>query len=78
MVEFMVTRSESEHGDVTVDLAEVTFMDSSGLGALVAARKHTTESGHRFQVRNESELVGRTMKLTGVYDYFHSNGSAPA
>ncbi len=65
-------------GDVTVDLAEVSFMDSSGLGALVAARKHSTGSGHRFEVRNESELVERTMKLTGVYEFFHSNGSVPA
>ena len=105
MVEFTVTRSESDHGattvtvagevdlatapklrsallatggDVTVDLAQVSFMDSSGLAALVAACKHTTGSGHRFEVRHETELVERTMKLTGIYDFFHSNGSAPA
>jgi anti-anti-sigma factor len=64
-------------GDVTVDLARVSFMDSSGLGALVAARKHTADSGHRFTVRNESDLVERTMKLTGVYDYFHACGAIP-
>jgi anti-sigma B factor antagonist len=64
-------------GDVTVDLAGVSFMDSSGLGALVAAQKHTVGSGHRFVVRNETELVERTMKLTGVYEFFHPNGIAP-
>jgi anti-sigma B factor antagonist len=64
-------------GDLTVDLAAVSFMDSSGLGALVAAQKHTVGSGHRFSVRNETTLVERTMKLTGVYDFFHPNGIAP-
>jgi anti-anti-sigma factor len=64
-------------GDLTVDLAGVTFMDSSGLGALVAALKHTVGSGHRFSVRNETPLVERTMKLTGVYDFFHPNGLGP-
>jgi len=64
-------------GHLTVDLAGVSFMDSSGLGALVAAQKHTVGGGHRFSVRNETDLVERTMKLTGVYDVFHPNGNAP-
>jgi anti-sigma B factor antagonist len=68
----------SAPGDLTVDLAAVSFMDSTGLGALVAARKHTTREGHRFEVRNESELIEHTMKLTGLYDFFHPNGHPPA
>ena len=53
-------------------------MDSSGLGVLVAARKRTTAAGQRFTVRNESDLVARTMTLTGVFDYLHGQeGESP-
>ncbi|HEY3670057.1 MAG TPA: STAS domain-containing protein [Acidimicrobiia bacterium] len=64
-------------GDVTVDLADVSFMDSSGLNALIAGRKHATAIGHRFVVRDEPELVERAMRVTGVYEFLHSNGAAP-
>jgi anti-anti-sigma factor len=67
----------SASGDVTVDLADVSFMDSSGLNALIAGRKHATAIGHRFVVRHEPELVERAMKVTGVYEFLHANGAAP-
>jgi anti-sigma B factor antagonist len=63
-------------GDVTVDLAQVAFMDSTGLSALIAGRKHVIAAGHTFSVRNESELIEHTMKLTGVYDVLHGDGTA--
>ena len=64
-------------GDLTVDMAEVSFMDSTGLSALITAQKHTVGSGHRFTVTNESDLVARTMELTGLYDVLHPNGVEP-
>ena len=64
-------------GDATVDLAGVSFMDSTGLSALIAAQNHTVGSGHRFTVINESELVARTMTIAGVYDLLHADDLAP-
>jgi anti-anti-sigma factor len=64
-------------GDVTVDLADVSFMDSSGLSALIAGRKHAIAVGHRFVVRHEPELVERAMRVTGVYEFLHANGAGP-
>jgi anti-anti-sigma factor len=60
-------------GDLTVDMAAVSFMDSTGLSALISAQKRTAAAGHRFTVTNESDIVARTMELTGLYAVLHSN-----
>jgi anti-anti-sigma factor len=64
-------------GDVIVDLSEVSFLDSSGLSALIVGRKHAVAAGCRFEVRHPGELVERAMRITGVYDFLHASGSAP-
>ena len=64
-------------GDVAVDLAQVVFMDSTGLSALIAGRKHVIGAGHAFSVRNESDVIAHTMKLTGVYDVLHPDDTSP-
>jgi len=64
-------------GDVDVDLSAVTFMDSSGLNALIAGRKHASGAGHGFAVLHPPELVERAMQLTGLADYLHPDGSGP-
>jgi anti-sigma B factor antagonist len=63
-------------GDVIVDLAQVGFMDSTGLSALISGRKHVIGAGYTFSVRNQSDLLEHTMKVTGVYDILHNNGAA--
>jgi len=62
-------------GDVIVDLSEVSFLDSSGLSALIAGRKHAVAAGCGFEVRNPGELVERAMRITGVYDFLNATGS---
>jgi anti-anti-sigma factor len=64
-------------GDVIVDLSEVSFLDSSGLSALIAGRKHAVASGCGFEVRHPGELVERAMRITGVYEFLNTTGSAP-
>jgi anti-sigma B factor antagonist len=55
------------HGHaVTVDLAEVTFMDSTGLTALMDARRQSESNGWAFSVRRPSPAVRRVFDLAGV------------
>jgi anti-sigma B factor antagonist len=51
---------------VVVDLSETTFMDSSGLGALVWASHRLRAAGGRLTVVNPGERIARVLKVTGV------------
>jgi anti-anti-sigma factor len=52
--------------DVTVDLAEVTFMDASGVGVLVAGREAARRRGVGFTVQNPQGIVLRVLDLLGL------------
>ena len=58
-------------GDVVVDLAAVTFLDSSGIGMLVRASQRTNETGHVLRTRAERDNVWRTLQVTNLTDLFH-------
>jgi anti-sigma B factor antagonist len=55
-------------GDVHLDLSDVTFLDSSGLLVLLAARQGLHDKHHRLTVRNPSKAVMRIFELSGVLD----------
>ena len=55
------------HGHaVTVDLAEVTFMDSTGLTTLMDAKVQADQNGWSFAVARPSPAVKRVFELAGV------------
>ncbi|MEV6305246.1 STAS domain-containing protein [Actinoplanes sp. NPDC051861] len=51
-----------------VDLTFVTFMDSMGIGALIAGHEAARNIGCRFTVRNPSDFVDRQLRVTGLSD----------
>jgi anti-sigma B factor antagonist len=53
---------------VTLDLRSVTFVDSSGLGAVIELRNHLLESGRQLVLRNLQPRVERTLVITGLID----------
>lgn len=53
-------------GDLTVDLAAVTFMDSEGLYALFEAQAAITARGGRFALRSPSKAVRSVLDLAGL------------
>ncbi len=52
---------------LTVDLADVTFMDSTGVGFLVSLRKHMS-AGSELVVINTAPMVTRVLQITGLGD----------
>ena len=55
------------HGHaVTLDLAEVTFMDSTGLTTLMDAHLAAANNGWSFEIRRPSRAVRRVFELAGV------------
>jgi anti-sigma B factor antagonist len=55
---------------VTLDLAAVGFMDSSGLRALLEARKACLESGRLFRIARPSDAVQRVLELVDLAGAF--------
>jgi anti-anti-sigma factor len=51
---------------LTVDLAEVNFIDSSGLGALIELAGLAADRGCAFALGNPSRRVQRVLDLTGL------------
>ena len=62
---------------VVVHLDAVSFMDSSGLGALVAAHRAQTAGGGRFELVCELPRLLRLLAITGLDRVFTVNGQAP-
>lgn len=53
---------------LVIDLAELTFLDSSGIKALLTGYHIATEQGATFRVDNPRGIVHRTLVVTGVLD----------
>ncbi|KUJ96876.1 MAG: Stage II sporulation protein [Desulfonauticus sp. 38_4375] len=53
-----------------VDLAEIEFMDSSGIGFLVALSNRIKQMGRKFVLVNPSKQVVKTLKLVNIYHFF--------
>ena len=51
-------------GDVVFDLDGVTFIDSSGLNALLLVQQEATEQGRRLRLQRVSAPVRRVIALT--------------
>ena len=55
---------------IDVNLAEVTFMDSSGINALMACRADAEPSGCRITISHPRPMVRRVLTVTGVDHLF--------
>lgn len=55
---------------VELDLGDVTFIDSSGLGALVRLRKEADAQDASLRLTEVSAATNRLLRLTGLIDVF--------
>jgi anti-anti-sigma factor len=55
---------------VAIDLSEVTFIDSSGLAALIEINNVTQSAGQRLTLVSPSRTVRRILELTGLTQAF--------
>lgn len=51
---------------IVVDLSQLTFMDSSGLGAIHAARREAIKGGGNLVVCRPTPIVHRVLEITGL------------
>jgi anti-anti-sigma factor len=56
--------------DVELDFGEVTFIDSSGLGALVRVRNEATRQGKTLSLVDVGRPTLRLLEITGLQEAF--------
>jgi len=56
--------------EVVVDLAEVTFMDSSAIGFLIGLRRRAESAGRRMRLRNPSHQITKLFDMLRLSDFF--------
>jgi anti-anti-sigma factor len=55
--------------DVTVDLHDVSFIDSSGLRVIITAHTALEAAGHQLKLPSPSAPVRRLMDITGLTEH---------
>jgi anti-anti-sigma factor len=73
----VVRTSLGRCGTVEIDLGDVTFIDSSGLGALVRLRKEADAEDANLYLLNVSGTTDRLLRLTGLLEFFDIRASQP-
>jgi anti-anti-sigma factor len=58
----------AQGGTVLVDLEGLTFLDSSGLNALINAHRTAVAAGRRVYVVNPNRIVATVLEITGIGD----------
>ena len=66
---------EAGRSAVVIDLAGVTFMDSSGLGALIAALKTARQAGGDLRIAGVGSQVAMIMQLTQMDRVLTAHGT---
>ena len=60
---------ESLSGHVVVDLAGVTFMDSTGITAFVVTRKRLLTTGGSIHLRSVPARAQQVLRIAGIADW---------
>ena|SRR5215469_9361075 len=58
--------SELRSGDTVIDVTEVDYIDSSGLGAILSHWASTQRTGHQFAVTGANARVDVLLTVTGL------------
>ncbi|HSD22822.1 MAG TPA: STAS domain-containing protein [Solirubrobacterales bacterium] len=67
----VVDAEQSTTGWIVIDLAELSFMDSTILNVLLEARKRASENGQRLRfVRSKHDQVNQVLSITGTSELF--------
>ena len=61
---------DDEHPSLLVDLTEIAFIDSTGLGVLVAGQNRASELGGKLNLVCAQERVLKLFRITGLDEVF--------
>jgi anti-sigma B factor antagonist len=58
-------------GDITIDMSDVEFIDSSGLRVIIDVHQRAEEVDRRLVLRSPSSAVARLVEIAGLADHLH-------
>ncbi len=59
---------DSNIDSLVIDISQVSYIDSTGIGVLVGARHRATEESIAFEIRNPQPNVLRVLSLLGMVE----------
>jgi len=62
-------------GTLVIDLSGTVYIDSTGLGVLVAARKRAVQAGGELRLVCPEPSLRKVFEITGVWEYFSFHDS---
>jgi anti-anti-sigma factor len=65
----MTEAAAASGAELTVDLSDVGFIDSTGVSVLVRSAQKAEQSGTSVRVLGAQGVVARVLRVTGVADY---------
>ena len=68
----MLDRKDDQQ--ITIDLGNITFIDSSGFSLLIDINKHAAQQGKHIYFTNLSEEVSELVRLMKLQNLFRSAG----
>lgn len=68
----------SGHRNIVLDLEALTFMDASGLSAILTSHRRSVAAGKTFSVTSCRGIVARVFRLTGQEALLDLSSTAPA
>jgi len=71
----VTTNLESGSRKFVIDMAKANFVNSTGIGVLVACYTSVTNAGGQIAVANVSDKARRAFVVTGVWNLFSSYDS---
>jgi anti-sigma B factor antagonist len=66
----LLESADHEKHEIIVDLSRLEFLDSTGLGALIGARKRAAEHGNSVRLVVQEGQILRLLRITGLLDVF--------
>lgn len=60
--------AENNFNAVVLDLARMSFMDSTGIGVLIGRYKLLRKSNRQLFVKNPSITIDKIFKMSGLYE----------
>lgn len=70
-IKYLLMKNNNEAVKVALDMSKKSFLNSTGLGELVAVKDHLLDRGIELVLINPAEKVESLINMVGLDEFFH-------